>query len=68
MTPEPHHPRRRWCGPQRRIRLTGGIATGKSTVAAILSDRHGLPVLDAEALPASCWRPAQRPPGRVGSL
>ena len=48
MTPEPVHPRRRWCGPQRRIGLTGGIATGKSTVAALLSDRHGLPVLDAD--------------------
>ncbi|MXW41300.1 MAG: dephospho-CoA kinase [Synechococcus sp. SB0668_bin_15] len=48
MKPEPHHPRCRWCGPQRRIGLTGGIATGKSTVAAILSDRHGLPVLDAD--------------------
>ena len=34
--------------PQRRIGLTGGIATGKSTVAAILSDSHGLPVLDAD--------------------
>ena len=49
MAPEPPHPRRRWCGPQRRIGLTGGIATGKSTVAAMLSDRHGLPVLDADA-------------------
>ena len=48
MTPEPGHQRRRWRGPQRRIGLTGGIATGKSTVAAILSDRHGLPVLDAD--------------------
>ena len=48
MAPEPGHPRRRWCGPQRRIGLTGGIATGKSTVAAILSGNHGLPVLDAD--------------------
>ena len=28
--------------------MTGGIATGKSTVAAILSGRYGLPVLDAD--------------------
>ncbi len=49
MAPEPGHLRRRWCGPQRRIGLTGGIATGKSTVAAILSGQHGLPVLDADA-------------------
>lgn len=45
---EPGHQRCRWCGPQRRIGLTGGIATGKSTVAAILSDNHDLPVLDAD--------------------
>ena len=48
MTSKPGHPQRRWCGPQRRIGLTGGIATGKSTVAAMLWDRHGLPVLDAD--------------------
>ena len=48
MGPEPGQQRRRWGGPQRRIGLTGGIATGKSTVAAILSGRHGLPVLDAD--------------------
>ncbi|MCP9899592.1 dephospho-CoA kinase [Cyanobium sp. Cruz CV13-4-11] len=33
---------------QRRIGLTGGIATGKSTVAALLEHRFGLPVLDAD--------------------
>lgn len=48
IAPEPSHPRRRWRGSQRRIGLTGGIATGKSTVAAILSGSHGLPVLDAD--------------------
>ena len=46
--PEPNHSSCRWCGSQRRIGLTGGIATGKSTVAAILSAKHGLPVLDAD--------------------
>ena len=46
---QPSHPGRRWRGPQRRIGLTGGIATGKSTVAAILSGRYALPVLDADA-------------------
>ncbi len=45
--PEPS-PRRRWCGCQRRIGLTGGIASGKSTVGRLLADRHGLPVLDAD--------------------
>ncbi|WP_396099788.1 dephospho-CoA kinase [Cyanobium sp. WAJ14-Wanaka] len=38
----------RWSGPQRRIGLTGGIATGKSKVAQLLGDQHGLPVLDAD--------------------
>ena len=32
---------------QRRIGLTGGIASGKSSVARFLSDR-GIPVLDAD--------------------
>ena len=40
--------RPRWVGRQRRIGLTGGIATGKSSVARLLADRHGLPVLDAD--------------------
>jgi dephospho-CoA kinase len=40
--------RPRWAGRQRRIGLTGGIATGKSSVARLLADRHGLPVLDAD--------------------
>jgi len=33
---------------QRIIGLTGGIATGKSTVAQYLATQHGLPVLDAD--------------------
>lgn len=33
---------------QRRIGLTGGIASGKSTVARLLAGQHGLPVLDAD--------------------
>ena len=37
----------RWTGAQRRIGLTGGIASGKSTVARWL-ERQGLPVLDAD--------------------
>ena len=37
----------RWCGAQRRIGLTGGIATGKSTVGRWLEEQ-GLPVLDAD--------------------
>jgi len=37
----------RWQGQQRRIGLTGGIATGKSTVGRWL-EQQGLPVLDAD--------------------
>ncbi|MCP9785062.1 dephospho-CoA kinase [Cyanobium sp. N5-Cardenillas] len=33
--------------PQRRIGLTGGIASGKSTVGRLLAT-HGLPILDAD--------------------
>ena len=39
--------RRRWIGRQRRIGLTGGIASGKSSVAALLAER-GWPILDAD--------------------
>ncbi len=41
-------PGQRWRGPQRRIGLTGGIATGKSTVGRLLQERFALPVLDAD--------------------
>jgi len=40
--------RPRWSGRQRRIGLTGGIASGKSSVARLLAERHGLSVLDAD--------------------
>ena len=33
---------------QRLIGLTGGIATGKTTVSNYLRDRYGLPILDAD--------------------
>lgn len=35
-------------GQLRRIGLTGGIATGKSTIAHLLAERRGIPVLDAD--------------------
>lgn len=40
--------RPRWRGQQRRLGLTGGIATGKSAVGRLLEQEHGLPVLDAD--------------------
>lgn len=41
----------------RRIGLTGGIATGKSTVSDYLATRHGLPVLDADAYARQAVQP-----------
>jgi dephospho-CoA kinase len=38
----------RWTGSQRRIGLTGGIATGKSSAGQWLATVAGLPVLDAD--------------------
>ena len=32
------------------VGLTGGIATGKSTVASVLASAHGVPVVDADAI------------------
>jgi len=52
--------------PQRRIGLTGGIATGKSTVARLLSERFGVPVLDADALAREVLAPGT--PGAAAVL
>ena len=46
--------------PQRRIGLTGGIATGKSTVAALLEDRFRLPVLDADRFAREALAPGSQ--------
>jgi len=48
MAESPHCQGSRWQGSQRRIGLTGGIATGKSTVGQLLEEHHGLAVLDAD--------------------
>ena len=49
--------RPRWSGRQRRIGLTGGIASGKSSVARLLAERHGLPVLDADGFAREALAP-----------
>ena len=46
----------RWGGRQRRIGLTGGIATGKSSVGRLLAQR-GLPVLDADVFAREALAP-----------
>lgn len=48
-------------GTQRIIGLTGGIATGKSTVSQYLQTRHQIPVLDAD----SYAREAVEPGGAI---
>ena len=48
MAESPRWQGSRWQGSQRRIGLTGGIATGKSTVGQLLQEHHDLPVLDAD--------------------
>jgi dephospho-CoA kinase len=46
----------RWGGCQRRIGLTGGIGTGKSSVGRLLAQR-GLPVLDADVFAREALAP-----------
>jgi dephospho-CoA kinase len=46
----------RWSGTQRRLGLTGGIASGKSTVARWL-EQQGLPVLDADVFAREALAP-----------
>lgn len=43
----------------RIIGLTGGIATGKSTVASLLSQRYGLPIVDADVVARAVVSPGQ---------
>ena len=55
----------RWQGQQRRIGLTGGIATGKSTVWRLL-EAEGLPVLDADQYAREALAPGS--PGAAAVL
>ena len=48
---------RHWQGGQRRIGLTGGIASGKSSVGTYLAQK-GLPVLDADEFARSALTPS----------
>jgi dephospho-CoA kinase len=51
--------------PGRRIGLTGGIATGKSSVARCLVECHGLPVLDADRFARDALAPGTVASGEV---
>ena len=48
----------------RVIGLTGGIATGKSTVSRMLAEK-GLPIVDAISLPGRWWSRASLPTGKL---
>jgi dephospho-CoA kinase len=58
-----NHPR--WTGRQRRIGLTGGIASGKSSVGALLAER-GMPLLDADLFAREALAPGS--PGALAVL
>ncbi len=61
MTGDIHNPLalKRWHGPQRRIGITGGIASGKSSVGKFLKTIKGLPVLDADIYAHEALGPGQ---------
>ena len=43
-----HSSKLRWKGNQRRIGITGGIATGKSAIGDFLKSKKDIPILDAD--------------------
>ncbi len=49
----------RWNGAQRRIGITGGIASGKSSVGAFLKENKGIPLLDADIYAHEALEPNQ---------
>ena len=51
--------RQRWKGRQRRIGLTGGIASGKSSVSHFLA-QQGIPVLDADVYAREALAPGSK--------
>ena len=51
-----------------RVGLTGGLASGKSTVAAWLAERPGFLVVDADRLVAELYAPGQPGAGAVSAL
>lgn len=57
--------------PSRRIGLTGGIATGKSSVARCLAEQHAIPILDADLFAREALAPGTEASravlGRYGS-
>ena len=50
----------RWQGSQRRIGITGGIASGKSSVGEYLKEIKGLPILDADVFAHEALAPGAK--------
>ncbi len=57
--PQSNTTKLRWQGLQRRIGLTGGIASGKSTVGKFLASNYSLPIIDADILAKETLAPGQ---------
>ena len=49
----------RWLGQQRRIGITGGIASGKSTIGKYIEQKKELPILDADLYAHEALAPGQ---------
>ena len=52
-----HPEMQRWKGSQRRIGLTGGIASGKSSVGRFLKEVYGFPIVDADVFAKQALAP-----------
>ncbi len=50
----------RWKGSQRRIGITGGIASGKSSVCEFLEFTKNLPIIDADVLAKASLSPGNK--------
>ncbi len=61
MNGEIHNPKSllRWQGEQRRIGITGGIASGKSSVGEFLQEVKKIPILDADVFAREALAPGQ---------
>ncbi len=61
MKGEIHNPSsfRRWNGSQRRIGITGGIASGKTTIGNFLKQVKNIPILDADVYAHEALEPGK---------
>ena len=67
MNGQLHSPRAllRWTGSQRRIGITGGIASGKSSVEKFLKEIKVLPIIDADVYAKEALAPGQKAANKV---